>query len=59
MLPNARSASDSTRIAQSLADMFRARMFAIACSYEDADDLDFLHSGPRFKLASDGCPTRP
>jgi hypothetical protein len=30
--------------------------FAPACSpspagYEDADDLDFLHSGPRFKLA--------
>jgi hypothetical protein len=30
MLPNARSASGSTRI-QSFADMFRARMFAIAC----------------------------
>ncbi len=27
MLPNARSASDSTRIVHSLADMFHARMF--------------------------------
>lgn len=44
MLPNARAASDSTRIVHSLADMFRARMFAIACGYEGADDLDFLRS---------------
>ncbi len=33
---------DPTRIVHSLADMFRARMFAICCGYEDADDLDHL-----------------
>jgi hypothetical protein len=31
--------------------MFRARMFAICCGYEDADDLDHLRSDPAFKLA--------
>jgi hypothetical protein len=35
--------------------MFRARMFAICCGYEDADDLDHLRSDPAFKLA--GCRT--
>jgi len=31
---------DPTRVVHSLVDMFRARMFAICCGYEDADDLD-------------------
>ena len=35
---------DPTRVVHSLVDMFRARMFAICCGYEDADDLD--HCGP-------------
>ena len=39
----------STRHSQS--DMIRARMFAIACGYEDCDDLDSLRSDPAFKLA--------
>jgi len=33
------------------ADMIRARMFAIACGYEDCDDLDILRFDPAFKLA--------
>jgi hypothetical protein len=33
------------------ADMIRARMFAIACGYEDCDDLDALRFDPAFKLA--------
>jgi hypothetical protein len=37
---------DPTRIVHSLADMFRARMFAICCDCEDADDLDHLRSDP-------------
>ncbi len=41
---------DPTRIVHSLADMFRARMFAICCGYEDADDLD-QRFDPAFKLA--------
>jgi hypothetical protein len=43
---------DPTRVVHSLVDMFRARMFAICCGYEDADDLDHLRSDPAFKLAS-------
>jgi hypothetical protein len=40
----------------SLVDMFRARMFAICCGYEDADDLDHLRSDPAFKLACGRLP---
>jgi Transposase DDE domain group 1 len=36
--------------------MFRARMFAICCGYEDADDLDHLRSDPAFKLACGRLP---
>ena len=39
---------DPTRIVHSLADMFRARLFAICCGYEDADDLDHLRCDPAF-----------
>ena len=35
----------------SLTDMIRARIFAIACGYEDCDDLDVLRFDPAFKLA--------
>ena len=31
---------DPLRITHTLADMVRARILAIACGYEDADDLD-------------------
>jgi hypothetical protein len=31
---------DLTRITHKVADILRARMLAIACGYEDADDLD-------------------
>jgi hypothetical protein len=40
----------------SLVDMFRSRMFAICCGYEDADDLDHLRSDPAFKLACGRLP---
>tara|TARA_B100000315_G_scaffold206298_1_gene200598 strand:- start:164 stop:1504 length:1341 start_codon:yes stop_codon:yes gene_type:complete len=33
------------------ADMIRTRLFAIACGYEDCDDLDVLRFDPAFKLA--------
>ena len=45
-----------SRITHTLADMIRARVFAIACGYEDADDLDFLRSEPAFKLACGRLP---
>lgn len=47
---------DPSRITHTLADMIRARIFAIGCGYEDADDLDFLRSDPAFKLACGRLP---
>ena len=49
---------DPTRVTHTLADMIRARIFAIAMGYEDADDLDHLRRDPAFKLAWRApCPT--
>ena len=39
---------DRLRITHTLADMVRARILAIACGYEDADDLDALRVDPAF-----------
>ena len=47
---------DRSRIAHTIADMIRARVFAICCGYEDADDLDVLRSDPAFKLACGRLP---
>src|SRR5205823_212698 len=43
-------------ITHSLADILRARIFAIACGYPDADDLDHLRRDPAFKLACGRLP---
>ncbi|HKY81582.1 MAG TPA: IS1380 family transposase [Sphingobium sp.] len=42
---------DQSRVVHDLGDILRARMLAIACGYEDADDLDTLRHDPGFKLA--------
>jgi hypothetical protein len=42
---------DPSRVVHRLEDILRARMFAIACGYEDADDLDALRDDPGFRLA--------
>ena len=34
-----------------LDDILQARVLAIACGYEDADDLDALRDDPGFRLA--------
>jgi hypothetical protein len=47
---------DRSRIAHTIADMIRARAFAICCGYEDADDLDVLRYDPAFKLACGRLP---
>lgn len=47
---------DPSRIVHSLADMIRARIFAIACGYEDGNDLDRLRNDPAFKLACGRLP---
>src|ERR1700760_4730799 len=43
-------------VTHSVTDILRARMLAIACGYEDADDLDHLRSDPGFKLACGHLP---
>jgi hypothetical protein len=42
---------DPTRVLHSLSDILRARILAIACGYEDADDLDALRHDPAFMMA--------
>jgi len=42
---------DPSRVVHALDDILRARIFAIACGYEDADDLDALRDDPGFRLA--------
>jgi hypothetical protein len=37
---------DQSRIIHDVDDILRARMLAIACGYEDADDLDALRHDP-------------
>src|ERR1700712_223635 len=41
----------------SVADILRARILAIACGYEDADDLDHLRTDPGLSWPADVCPT--
>src|SRR5271170_5913864 len=47
---------DPNLVTHSVADILRARILAIACGYEDADDLDHLRSDPGFKLACGRLP---
>ena len=42
---------DPALVTHSLASILRARVLAIACGYEDANDLDRLRGDPAFKLA--------
>src|ERR1700686_4167203 len=43
-------------VTHSVGDILRARMLAIACGYEDGDDLDFLRTDPGFKVACGRLP---
>ena len=47
---------DPARTIHSQATMIRERMFAIACGYEDCDDLDELRHDPAFKMACERLP---
>jgi hypothetical protein len=49
-------ARDPSSTMHTQADMIGARMFAIACGYEDCDDLDVLRVDPAFKLACGRLP---
>jgi len=42
---------DPNRVTHAMADILRARIFVIACGYEDTNDLDRLRGDPAFKLA--------
>jgi hypothetical protein len=44
-------------VTHSVADILRARMLAIACGYEDADDLDHLRTDPASSWPVDACLT--
>ncbi|KAJ8139356.1 hypothetical protein OY671_007432 [Metschnikowia pulcherrima] len=47
---------DPGRVIHASPDISRARVFAIACGYEDADDLDALRDDPGFRSASGKSP---
>src|SRR5271170_4316505 len=47
---------DPNLVTHSVADILRARILAIACGYEDANDLDHLRTDPAFKLACGRLP---
>lgn len=53
LIPDAR---EPARVTHSLADILRARVLAIACGYEDADDLDALRHDPAFMMALGKAP---
>jgi hypothetical protein len=43
-------------VTHSVASILKARIFAIACGYEDGNDLGFLRTDPAFKLACGRLP---
>jgi hypothetical protein len=47
---------DPALVTHSLASILRARVLAIACGYEDANDLNRLRGDPAFKLACGRLP---
>ncbi len=47
---------DPARTIHDHATMIGSRMFAIACGYEDCDDLDELRHDPAFKMACERLP---
>jgi hypothetical protein len=47
---------DQNLVTHSVADILRARILAIACGYEDGNDLDRLRTDPGFKLACGRLP---
>jgi len=47
---------DPALVTHSVGDILRARILAIACGYEDGNDLDHLRGDPGFKLACGRLP---
>src|ERR1700739_3685643 len=48
---------DPARVTHGLTDILRARILAIACGYEDANDLDHLRRDPRANWPAGACRT--
>ena len=48
---------DPALITHSVADILRARILAIACGYEDGNDLDDLRTDPAFSWPAGACRT--
>jgi len=48
---------DPARVTHKLDDILRARILAICCGYEDADDLDTFRDDPGFRLALGKLPS--
>lgn len=48
---------NQSRVVHALPDILRARVLAIACGYEDADDLDALRNDAGFRLALGKLPS--
>ena len=53
MIPDSRNPDDVTH---TMTDLMRARVYAIACGYPDANDLTTLRRDPAFKLACGRLP---
>ena len=53
LIPDGR---DPSRVLHTVSDILRARVLAIACGYEDADDLDALRHDPAFMMALGKAP---
>lgn len=51
-----RDPRDPAPVTHAMADILRARIFAIACGYQDANDLGRLRTDPAFKLACGRLP---
>ena len=47
---------DPSRVRHRVCDILRARAMAVACGYEDADDLDALRHDPGFMMAPGKAP---
>ena len=52
-----RDPPDPARVSHAMADILRARIFAIACGYEDANDLDRLRAIRPSSSPAGDCPT--
>lgn len=51
-----RDRRDPTRVRHDMFELVSARVLAIACGYEDGNDLDWLRHDPALKMAVGRCP---